>query len=113
MPIRWQDWTDVLLGFWLVFSPWKLGYTLDTTATANAHGLGLVLIIFNILSATRLVDEWQEIVNILLGVWLILSPYTLNFANDTEPSINAMWVGSIIVALAVGQIYGATRNNTD
>src|ERR1017187_8426734 len=109
MTIRWQDWMVVLLGCWLAVSPWGMGYTLNGAATANAHGLGAVLIIFNILSATRLLDEGQEIFNILLGVWLILSPYSLGFATAKEPAINAIAAGAMIVALAGWQIYDATK----
>src|ERR1035437_3023133 len=39
----------VLLGYGLVFSPWEMGYLLNGAVTANAHGLGAVLIIFNLL----------------------------------------------------------------
>ena len=109
MKIRWQDWVDVLLGFWLIFSPWEMGFTLNGAATANAHGLGAVLIIFNLLVAARLLDEGQEIFNILLGAWLILSPYALDFATDQVPLVNFTMVGIMIVALAGWQIYDATK----
>jgi hypothetical protein len=104
MAIRWQDWMDVLLGCWLVVSPWEMGYSLNEAATANACGLGMVLIVFNLISACRLLEKGQEIFNILLGTWLILSPYSLNFATEKEPAINAIVVGVMIVVLAGWQI---------
>lgn len=107
---RWQDWANVLLGCWLVVSPWEMGYALNGTATANACGLGAVLIVFNLISACRLSEEGQEILNILLGIWQIISPYSLGFATDTEPAINALVTGVMIVALAGWQIYDATRD---
>jgi hypothetical protein len=106
---RWQDWTNVLLGCWLVVSPWQMGYSLNETATTNACGLGAVLIVFNLISVCRLVDEGQEIFNILLGTWLMFSPYALGFTTDREPAINALAVGVMIVALAVWQIYDAAK----
>jgi hypothetical protein len=109
MLARWQDWTNVLLGCWLVVSPWQIGYSLNGAATANACGLGAVLIVFNLISACRLLDEGQEIFNILLGIWLILSPYSLGFATAKEPAINAIAAGAMIVALAGWQIYDATK----
>ena len=109
MNARWQDWTNVLLGCWLVVSPWQMGYTLNETATTNACGLGAVLIVFNLISVCRLVDEGQEIFNILLGIWLICSPYVLGFATDREPAINALAAGVMVVALSVWQIYDATK----
>jgi hypothetical protein len=109
MIARWQDWTNVLLGCWLVVSPWQMGYALNETATTNACGLGAVLIVFNLISACRLVDEGQEIFNILLGIWLICSPYVLGFATDKEPAINALAAGVMVVALAAWQIYDTVR----
>jgi hypothetical protein len=104
---RWQDWTNFLLGCWLVVSPWQMGYSLNETATTNACGLGAVLIVFNLICVCRLVDEGQEIFNILLGIWLICSPYVLGFPTDREPAINALAVGVTVIALAVWQIYDA------
>jgi hypothetical protein len=109
MVIRWQDWTNVLLGCWLVVSPWEMEYSLNEAATANSCGLGGVLLIFNLISACRLLDQGQEIFNILLGAWLILSPYSFGFATEKEPAINAIVVGTLIVSLAGWQIYDATK----
>lgn len=109
MIVRWQDWMDILLGCWLVVSPWQMKYSLNEAATANACGLGAVLIVFNFISATRLRDKGQEIFNIMLGIWLILAPYSLNFATQKEAAINAIVVGAMIVALAAWQIYDATK----
>jgi hypothetical protein len=109
MIIRWQDWTNVLLGFWLVVSPWEMEYSLNEVATANACGLGGVLLVFNLISACRQLDQGQEIFNILLGAWLILSPYSFGFSTEKEPTINAIVVGIMIVALAGWQIYDATK----
>src|ERR1035437_73335 len=109
MNARWQDWTNVLLACWLVVSPWQMGYLLDEAGTTNACGLGAVLIVFNLISVCRLVDEGQEIFNILLGIWLICSPYVLGFATDREPAINALAAGVMVVALSVWQIYDATK----
>lgn len=40
---------------------------------------------------------WEEWVNVVLGVWLILSPWILGFSGMT----NAMW-NAVIVGLLVG-----------
>ncbi len=106
---RWQDWTNVLLGFVLVVSPWEIGYSLNRAATGNSCGLGAALIFFNLIAAARLLDEGQEIFNILLGLWLILSPYSLDFAMEKEATITAVGVGAAVVALATWQIYNANR----
>ena len=108
MSIRWQDLATALLGFWLAVSPLQMGYTLDHLASGNACGLGVVFILFNLMAAGRIVDEGQEFVNILLGIWLVLSPYALDFAAEKKPAINAIAVGIAIIVLAAWQVRDAT-----
>jgi hypothetical protein len=109
MSIRWQDCGNVLLGCWLAVSPWQLGYFMNQLATQNACGVGMVLIVFNLLIVGRVLDEGQEILNIMLGIWLMLCPYALAFSAAKAPAINTMIVGALIVVFAGWQIYDATR----
>ncbi len=101
MKFYWNDWMAAVLGAWLAVSPHALGYTLDGPATENAYGAGVVVVLFNVISACRFIDQGQELFNILLGVWLVLSPYSLGFRDDTPASGNAIAVGALVVALAV------------
>jgi hypothetical protein len=39
---NWEEWLNLLLGFWLVVSPWALGFT-HTTAMHISIGAGFVL----------------------------------------------------------------------
>jgi|GEM_PF-881458 len=109
MSIRWQDWTVVFLGAWLAMSPWQLEFTLNHPATANACGVGMVLVLFNVMSVARLMELGQEIVNIMAGFWLILSPYSLNFSESRSLTLDAMGVGIAVVCLAFWQIFDAVR----
>ncbi len=109
MSIRWQDWTAVLLGAWLMVSPWELGFTLEHAAMANACAVGALLVLFNVMSGARLMEQGQEIVNILAGFWLILSPYSLNFAAERTLQMDAMGIGIAIVCLAFWQIFDASK----
>jgi hypothetical protein len=81
---RWQDWVNVALGIWLVVSPWETDYSLNTTTKENALGLGAVLIVFNLISVLRVKEEGQEILNIVLGAWLVLSPFFAWLCNVQE-----------------------------
>jgi hypothetical protein len=109
MSIRWQDWAAVLLGAWLVASPWQLNFTLNHAATGNACGLGILLVMFNLISVARLLEQGQEIINVMVGIWLLLSPYALDFTNERNATINVMAVGAAIVFLAFWQIMTAAR----
>jgi len=106
---RWQDWVAIVLGCWLIVSPWQMEYTLHHAATANASGVGVVLVVYNLIAVGRLVEQGQEIFNIMAGCWLVLSPYALDFSSESGATINAIAVGVAVVILAFWQLFDATR----
>nr|WP_281166742.1 SPW repeat protein [Thermus igniterrae] len=44
---------------------------------------------------------WEEWLNVLLGVWLILSPWLLGFSGVGNAMWNALIVGVLVGALAL------------
>ncbi len=92
----WQDWANLILGLWLVLSPWLLGFSGTPAAMWNALIIGVVV---GLMALLHLRDGpmWEEWVNVVLGVWLILSPWILGFSGMA----NAMW-NAVIVGLLVG-----------
>jgi hypothetical protein len=49
--------------------------------------------------------HWQDLVSALVGVWLILSPWALGFQSDTNALANAVIIGLLLIATAVGAIF--------
>lgn len=107
--VRWQDWTHMFMALWLIVSPWAMHYTINEVATANARGVGIGIIIFNLMSVCRAVDQGQEIVNVLIGAWLILSPYALNFQSETAITTNCIGVGTLIIILAIWEMFSSAK----
>ncbi len=103
--IRWQDWVYVLLGCWLVVSPSELGYSLNNAATANSWAIGGVIIVVNLISASGVFGAGQVILNILLGIWLVFSPYPLDFVLDKSAMADTMAVGVAIAVFSIWEIY--------
>ena len=48
--------------------------------------------------------HWQDPVDLVLGVWLALSPWVLGHSGETVPTANAVIVGVALVAAALGAI---------
>ncbi|MEQ1534575.1 MAG: SPW repeat protein [Burkholderiaceae bacterium] len=46
--------------------------------------------------------HWQDPVNAVLGVALVLSPWVLNFSEETFATVNAVAIGLALVATALG-----------
>ena len=90
------DLVNVVLGLCLVFAPWALGFTSEMAATRNAWivGAAIALIALGALFALR---EWEEWVNLALGVWAILAPWLLGFA-----TVAAALYAHVIIGLIVG-----------
>jgi hypothetical protein len=49
--------------------------------------------------------RWQDVVNFLLGVWLVLSPWILAYSGVTKAANNAWVLGAVIVALSLLEIF--------
>jgi SPW repeat len=93
------DLVNVVLGLCLVFAPWALGFTSEMAATRNAWivGAAIALIALGALFAFR---EWEEWVNLALGVWAILAPWLLGFATVAAALYAHLIIGLIVGVLA-------------
>ena len=50
------------------------------------------------------VKHWQDAVNAVLGVWLVLSPWALGFQADMTAMSTAVVIGVLLVAAALGAL---------
>lgn len=100
-----QDWINLVLAVCLFISPWVVGFVADATAAWNAW---IVAVILGALAAAALsaFAEWEEWINLIAGVWLIISPWLLGFAAD----VNAMWthvvIGVLVAAISAWAVWG-------
>ena len=101
--LQWEDWLGVALGAWLLVSPWVTDYSTSDAATMNALVMGVILVLeeFLELGAHEMFEEWIDIV---AGLWLIVSPMVLGFASLTSATVNAVAVGMLTVLFAAWAI---------
>lgn len=98
---RWQDWVNVVLGLWMLASPWALDFAADNSAPArSAWLLGAAIVIFAAL-AVYIPRAWEEAINVILGLALVVSPWALGFLEQTTPTTNAVIVGLLVIAFGV------------
>ncbi|CAN7220780.1 SPW repeat protein [Phyllobacterium sp. LjRoot231] len=99
-----QDWANLVLAVCLFISPWFFGYMAETTPTWNAWVVGIVLGALTI-AAISAFAEWEEWANLVLGIWLIASPWVLSFTAN----VNAMWthviLGLLVVAVSAWAVW--------
>src|SRR5262249_48145112 len=97
--LKWEDWIGLALGAWLLVSPWVLGFSDQAAPTMNALIMGSILVLDEMLELAvhELAEEWLDLV---AGLWLMISPLVLGFANQPAASWNTVAVGVLTVLFA-------------
>jgi len=49
--------------------------------------------------------HWQDLVNAVLGIWVIISPWALAFDGSSMAMSNAVIVGALLVATSLGAVF--------
>ncbi len=120
----WPHYLNMMLGLWLVTSPFTLGYMSDFSPDANQlrvmaeRGLpafelrnllmtysdvlsGLLVLIFGVLSANAWRRyPWAQWANAFVGVWLLFAPLVF-WTPLPEAYANGTLVGALVIALSV------------
>lgn len=97
---HWQDPANIVLGLWLVISPWILAYAMEMNAVWNAVIVGALVAALGAYELFE-VKAWEEWTTVALGVWLVVSPWVLGFAMMPAAMWNAVAVGVAVASLAL------------
>lgn len=104
---------DILVGIWLVISPFLLGYSANSSALWNDIIAGVAVIIFAATQTARSTSRisWPSWVNLLIGIWLVLSPFALNNSASATIMWNEIITGIIIIALAAWAAFSTSSSD--
>ena len=117
MPFRWQDMVNLLLGLWTFVSAAFLWHAMvdpvlwhsmagalppEGVGSASMWSLAVVglVVTFVALFAALAFKPWLEWLNMMLGLWLLVSPWVFDFHASEALRWNAILTGSAIAALA-------------
>ena len=96
------DVINLILGAVLFFSPWIFGFA-PGAESQNAMICGVIIAVLSI-AALAAFAEWEEWLNLVVGLWVLVSPWVLGFAQTT-----AMWVhvviGIIVAVIAAVELW--------
>jgi uncharacterized membrane protein len=98
---RFIDWVNLLLGIWLIVSPWALGTVMNTTGTTVLVVMGIALVIFSIWALFRLENRAAEWWNFFLGVLLFLLPWIFRYRATYSDAWNSWIVGFVVAILSL------------
>jgi hypothetical protein len=100
-----DDWSSVklcdvaklLLGMVLFFSPWAFGLSMGAQ-WQTASTVGIVIAVLSI-AALAAFAVWEEWLNLIAGLALIVSPWLLGFQNSDAMTIDVV-ICALVAALA-------------
>jgi len=105
----WEDWCGMLLGALIVVSPWFPIYEEPVTAGDQTLVLNAVAIGFIVFGLSQLeyvaLQRWQEVITLLAGLWLVVSPYVLGYSGAGFLRVYHTGLGAAVVLLGVLQLW--------
>ena len=106
---KWQDGISLFLAVWLYLSPFGLAFVpgaLTTGMPAAAWNAWIVSVVIGVFSAAALYRAWpiEEWIKLLLGAWLVISPWAVGYVSDKVMTWNALTVGALTLVLAIWEL---------
>lgn len=100
---RWQNGMNVVLGLWVLISPWVLGFSSAPAATWTTAVLGAAIVVFAGTAAFE-PKTWEEAITVVLGLAVMVSPWILSFAPGLSPITSAEIAGIVVTVLGIWAI---------
>ncbi len=95
----WASFVNLLLGAWLITSPFTFGYQSSAMIGSDVV-CGLLVIVFSVLSASRKFNAYARWAVCFVGIWLLFAP--LVFWSPTAAGyLNDTLVGALLIAFSV------------
>jgi hypothetical protein len=92
------DIINLFLGAFLFCTPWLFGYSAGAMS-GNAWISGIVIFLASV-AALAAFAEWEEWTNVIVGIWLLVSPWVLGFDGSQAMHIDLV-IGIIVALLAI------------
>ncbi len=100
--VRTASGLNILLGAWLIASPWVFSYGAAPMAFWNSIAVGALIVIF---AASRVTAPFAgstlSWINTALGLWTIASPWIYRYGARTDALWDNVALGIAVAALAI------------
>ncbi|KQO74801.1 SPW repeat protein [Methylobacterium sp. Leaf89] len=92
---------NVFLGITLFLAPWYLELGSETVAARNAFICGAAIAVIAMLALSQSYD-WEEYLNLAVGLWVAAAPWALGFAE-----LKVVAGAHVVIGLAVFVLSGS------
>jgi hypothetical protein len=97
------DVANLILGAILLFSPWIFGFD-SGKVSQNAIIAGIVIAILAV-AALAAFAVWEEWLNLIVGLWVLVSPWVLGFEGVTKAMTVHVIIGIAVAVLAAVELW--------
>ncbi|MBN8963008.1 MAG: SPW repeat protein [Rhizobiales bacterium] len=94
----------MLLGLMIALSPWAAGDEVRHAAVWNAALVGVAVFFLAELEYVAL-TRWEETGQLLLGLWLVMSPYVFGYFNAGTLRFWHSTLGGLVILLAALELW--------
>ena len=108
---HWEDWFGMLLGVLIMVSPWfpmQAGHDAVDAARSymilNTFVVGMLVLGLAQLEYVAL-QRWEEGAAIVLGLWLIASPFVFGYSGDHILTVWQAMLGGLVALLGALQLW--------
>jgi SPW repeat len=98
------DAINLILAVWLFLSPWIVGFA-GVTAAAWTAWLSAIAIAAFAIAALAVSAEWEEWINLILGIWVLISPWVVGVGTQSNPAITLFFTGLVVAAIAAIELW--------
>ena len=105
---HWQDVASLVLGVWLVLSPFALGFSGAAVWMTIVLGLFVVLFAVEGFVIPSYLEEWGEI---LMGLALVVAPWTVGY-ESVPATVSSMVSGILVILFAAWELMTDRDFNT-
>jgi hypothetical protein len=95
------SWLNILLGIWVIISPFVVQFAQLPAAMWNNVIVGIVIAVLAIIRTSTPRQAGWSWVNVILGIWMIISPFALGVMTTAIVSNNII-LGIVIALIASG-----------
>jgi hypothetical protein len=101
---EWQDWVGVGLGALTLVSPFIGDEPVGGIVMLNAVVIGLVVLMISQLEIVG-PTSWEEIINAICGLWLIVSPLILGYSAAGQLRFWHFGLGALVTIIALVELW--------
>ena len=96
------DAANLILGAVLFVSPWIFGFDAGKASqNANITGIAIAALAIAALAAFAVWEEW---LNLVVGLWALVSPWVLGFQGTTAMTVHVV-IGAAVAILAAIELW--------